>query len=75
MKTTATTCDRCRRTIEAEGSALDPTCGPLRGRLDARPVDLCRDCGEAFATWLRGAEAPAPDKTDTPTRGGTSNGC
>jgi hypothetical protein len=70
MKTTATTCDRCRRTIEADGSALDPTCGPLRGRLDARPVDLCEGCATAFRSWLSGpGEGPAPDKTDTPTRG------
>jgi hypothetical protein len=50
-------CDRCRAVISADRSKLAVESGPLRNlRTDAdgeAVVDLCRECAEAFATWLR----------------------
>jgi hypothetical protein len=62
---TTTTCDRCRRKIEADGLLLGALAGsaPPRWVTDpstGRPgFDLCRDCLEALLRWL--AQDPRQD--------------
>lgn len=58
MRLTTTTCDRCREVIHLGVDRPEPVAGQLWGRLDDRPVDLCRDCAEAFRAWLIGETAP-----------------
>jgi hypothetical protein len=45
-------CDRCGRPITEGRTNLVARCGPLR-RAGRESVDLCRDCGERFAEFLR----------------------
>ncbi|WP_337174598.1 hypothetical protein [Paludisphaera sp.] len=58
MRMTTTTCDRCRKLLHLGVGRPEPVPGRLRGRLDDRPVDLCRDCADAFRAWLIGGTAP-----------------
>jgi hypothetical protein len=50
-------CDRCRAVISADRTKLAVETGPLRtlrANADGEAVvDLCRECAEAFAMWLR----------------------
>lgn len=44
------TCDRCRRTIEADRHLLRIESGTLRGRRSE--VDLCTVCAAGFLEWI-----------------------
>jgi hypothetical protein len=50
-------CDRCRAVISADRTKLVVETGPLRTlRAVANGeavIDLCRECGEELAVWLR----------------------
>ena len=48
--TLTVTCDKCKRTIEADRHLVRVESGPLRCR---RPeIDLCSDCAAGFLEWL-----------------------
>lgn len=61
MKHVTTTCDRCKRPIEADGTVIEATAGGLRRRRGPIAIDLCSSCCTSLVSWLDdfAREAPA----------------
>lgn len=52
MRSTIVTCDKCKQSIEADGSTLDPINGWLH-RDRVAPWDLCLPCARRFVAWMQ----------------------
>lgn len=66
-------CDRCKGVVIEARTYLRVECGPLR-RSGRDALDLCGDCAEAFAAFLRAAEADDAFLTD-PAVGAGARSC